>query len=44
LFICHIIGSLPKARGEGICPRLKAEMQHIIGKWVIAWSKRERKA
>jgi hypothetical protein len=32
------------ARGKGICPRPKAEMQHVTSKWIIALSKRERKA
>jgi hypothetical protein len=41
----HIVtGSSLKAEGKGICPRPKAKVQYIIGKWVITWSERERKA
>jgi hypothetical protein len=39
-----VTGSSLKVRGKGICPRPKARIQHVMDKWVIAWSERERKA
>jgi hypothetical protein len=37
-------GSSHKARGEGTCPRPKAEKKDVIDKWVIAYSERGRMA
>jgi hypothetical protein len=35
-------GSSRRARGEGICPRPKAEKKDVIDKWIIAFGERER--
>jgi hypothetical protein len=39
-----VIGSSLEARGKGIHLRPKAEVLYVIGKWIITWSERERKA